>query len=172
MTSRHTHQRTRRGVSLIELLCALSIGATLMVATISVLRSTHSAWENHEAELVPAYNQSAVHRHIVQHTRQADAITAISGPSNNSGNLTIRKPDGTTYAWSLSGGSVTCSVNGSTAEPVADEIDSLSFIAYEANPNTSTTTVGDIRSIECRVGINQPLGGNRTTSSYIWLRAW
>ncbi len=172
MILQNINSNDRQGASMIELLCSLAVGATLMIATITVLRSTHTAWKAHENELSPAFNQSAVHRHIVQHVRQAGSVSAISNPTNNSGNLTIQKPDGTTYTWSLSGGSVNCSVNGGGSEPIADEISSLSFTGFEANPSNSTTTVDDIQSVRCFVGVNQPLGGNRTTSSYSWLRAW
>lgn len=159
-------------MSLLEVMATLALTASLMVASMVVVRSSHAAWETHEEELEPAFSQNSVQRHITQHIRQAVAINAISLASNNAGSLTIEKADGTTFQWGYSLGSVTCSINGAAAEPVADNITSLSFVGYEADGLTATTTSADIHSIVCRVGISQPTGGNRTTSTFSWLRSW
>lgn len=159
-------------MSLIEVMATLALSASLMISTIVVIRSSHAAWESHEEELVPAFSQNAVQRHITKHIRQAIAITSISLASDTTGTLSIQKADGSTFQWDYSLGSVTCSVNGATAEPVADNISTLAFIGYEADGTTTTTAPNDIHSVACQVGIVQPTGGSRTTSTHSWLRSW
>ncbi len=158
-------------MTLFEVMATLALSASLMASTMVVLRSSHAAWKSHGEELEPAFSQNAVQRYVTQHTRQANSVTAISIATDTSGTLTILKSDGTTYKWDYDSGSVICSINGASAEPIADNISTLAFIGYDSS-QTPTTDPNEIRSVACQVGIIQPTGGSRTTSSYSWLRSW
>lgn len=146
----------------------MSLTATLMASSFVVLRSSYAAWTVHEADLDRAANAAAVLRHIVRRVRQADGVSAIDA----GGSLTVVDEDGVTHGWSHSGTDVSLSVNSGSSQPVAEDIQSLTFEGYLADGVTSTTDPDDVQSIRIVVTTQQPAGGTRTISSYAWVRSW
>lgn len=163
---------TRRGVTLLEVMTATVISATMMTSSFVLLRSSHKAWESHEADVDRSANGAAVLRHLVQHVRQAAGVTAITAASNPSGSLTVALADGTLLSWSHSGTSVTLKVNGDAAQPLADGIQSLTFVGYDADGLTLTTNPAEVQTIRAALTTQQPAGGTRTHSSCVWVRSW
>ena len=162
----------RRGVTLLEVMTATVISATMMTASVVLLRSNYVAWQAHEADLDRSANAAAVLRHLVQHVRQAVGVTEISAASNNSGALTIALTDGSLLTWNHSGASVTLSVNGGAAQPLADDIQTLAFVGYEADGLTPTTVPSDMQTVRAVLTTLQPVGGTRTYSACAWVRSW
>lgn len=169
---RSAPQHRRRAVTLLELMAALAITATLMASISVVMHTGLTAWQAHEADLEIAANANAVLRHLVQTARQATNVGSISGAGNTTGTMTVTLADGSEVRWALTGTQVTHQVDAGATTPVADDIAGLEFIGYEADPATTTTTGGDVRSVRCAVTTNQPAGGTRTISSRVWLRSW
>lgn len=151
---------------------ATALSATMMTSSFVLLHSSYTAWQAHEADLDRSTNATAVLRHLVQHIRQSAGVSAISLASDSSGALTIVLADGTTLAWDHTGSGVTLSVDGGAAHPLADDIQALTFIGYEADGATATTTPEDIHVVRTVVTTQQPAGGTRTISSYAWVRSW
>ncbi len=151
---------------------ALTLSATLMASSFAVMHSSYLAWQSVEADLDRAANATAVLRHLLQQTRQAIGVAAISAPSNTSGSLTVIRDDGSTLAWDHSGTSVTLSVDGGSPQPLADDIHSLSFEGYLADGTTPTTDPNDVQAFRTTVTTQQPAGGTRSISSFTWVRSW
>lgn len=172
MISRHATNRVRSGATLIEVMTALSLAATLMASSFVVLRSSYAAWQAHEADLDWAGNATAVLRHLVRHTRQAVGVSAISASSDTSGSLSVVSADGTTLGWDHSGTDVMLSVNGAAGQPLAGDIQSLSFEGFLADGLTPTTDPNDVQAFRSVITTQQPAGGTRTVSSFTWLRSW
>ncbi len=163
---------SRRGVTLLEVMTATMISATMMTSSFVLLRSTYQAWQSHEADLDRSTNGAAVLRHLVQHVRQAAGVTGITAASDPSGSLTVALADGTLLTWSHGGASVALSVNGGAPQPLADDILTLTFAGYEADGMTPTTIPGDVQTIRATLTTQQPAGGIRTHSSCTWVRSW
>lgn len=177
MTSEPTARRPspkspRRGATLLEVMTAVSLTATLMASSFVVLRSSHAAWRAHRSDLEVAGEAAAVIRHIVRHARQSTDVTAISPSTDNTGSLAVSFDDGSTMEWSHSGSGVTLSQDGGAAAPLADAIDTLTFQGFQADGATPALDPAEVHALRVAVSTAAPDGGTRTVSSYVWLRAW
>jgi len=175
MRPRLERKRQRRGVSLLEMMTATAIMATLMVTVVVVVRSGYSAWNLQEQDLDVAENGYAVLRHFVRQVRQAEAVTAISAAGDTSGYLTLLDAGGGTQTWTHSSAlSEVRFDDGGGSELLARHVDQLSFVGYEADGATATDVVDDIQVVRCTLQVTLPHGGGvtRTVSCRAWLRSW
>lgn len=165
----------RRGFSLLEMTAATAIMATVMVSCVVLVRTGYSAWTTYEEDVDVSEGAYAVLRHFVRELRQAEAVTAISNPSNMSGSLSIQKADGSTATWSHNPGFNSVYLNdGSGDQLLAWKVDELNFVGYQADGVTTTTTVDEIQAVRCLVTVTMPGGGgvSRSVSCRGWIRSW
>ena len=164
-------------MTLLELMAATTITATLMGSVVVLVRSSYSIWEAHEADMERADVANATLRHLVRSVRQATAVTAISTAGDTSGNLSLTTETGETWSWQHTGAGTQVLFGiapSSTDQVLASNVDALTFVGYEADGTTTTTTVEDIHSIQCTVQVTMPAAGGSTrlVSSRAWLRSW
>jgi prepilin-type N-terminal cleavage/methylation domain-containing protein len=165
----------RRGLSLLEMMVATAMMATLMASVVVVMRSGYSTWNAQEADVDALENGYGVLRHFVQQMRQATAVTVISPAADTTGNLSFSTATGVVRSWSHNGGPEQVYFNnGASNQLLAKNIDTLTFTAYEADGVTLTTTVADIQVVKCAVQITLPQGAgvSRTLSCRAWIRSW
>jgi prepilin-type N-terminal cleavage/methylation domain-containing protein len=167
--------KTRRGMTLLEIMIASAMLATVMTAVAVVVRSSYASWKAHENDVERIEAAHATVRHIVRNLRQADSVTAITAKTATAGSLTVLMTDGTTLTWARN--SSTNEVNhtiNSVESLLSENITELSFIGYEQDATTETTTVGDIHAIKCTAKVVLPVesGGDRTVSCWVWIRTW
>jgi prepilin-type N-terminal cleavage/methylation domain-containing protein len=165
----------RRGLSLLEMMIATTIMATLMASVVVVMRSGYAVWNAQEADIDTLENAYAVVRHFAQQMRQADSVTVISDPSDTTGNLSFLAADGATRSWSHDGVQKEITFdNGASSGLLARSIDALTFTGYEADGVTQTTAVDDIQVVKCEVQVTLPQGAGvtRTVSCQAWIRSW
>lgn len=165
--------RSRPAFSLLELLVAATLMASMVTAAAMVLRSTQTSWTAHASDQERMDSALATLRHLTRTVRQAESITAISPPGDISGSLSVLLPTGDQVVWDHSATQVNYGTNTPTTL-LAYGISELSFIGYEADGVTTTTTPGDVQSILCtvKIALNRSATPTRTLSSRIWLRAW
>ncbi|MGI9428305.1 MAG: hypothetical protein ACR2NM_06585, partial [Bythopirellula sp.] len=65
-------------MTLIEVMAATTIMATLMASTVVLVRSSYAVWQAAEADMEAAENAHAVLRHIVRNVRQASLVTLVT----------------------------------------------------------------------------------------------
>ena len=165
----------RRAMTLLELILAMTLMTILVAAVGLVLRTGHAAWKagRDDSALVAAANATV--RHVVRRARQAQAVVAISDPSDTPGTLSLSMPSGETLVWAhdAAGREVAYGV-GSADNLLAEGITELIFCGYKADGVTQTTALDEIHSIKCaaRVRLPRETGGDRTVSCRAWLRAW
>jgi len=165
----------RSGLSLLEMLVATAIMATLMTSVVVVVRSGYAIWNAHEQDIDIAENANAVLRHFVHQLRQAEAVTAISAPSSTSGSLSFRTASGAVRSWSHdSGQSQVLFDDGAITQLLAPTIEELTFVGYEADGTTQTAVVNDIQVVQCTVKVTllRGAGQPRTVSCRAWIRSW
>ncbi|CAK9037525.1 Secretin OutD (General secretion pathway protein D) (Pectic enzymes secretion protein OutD) (Type II secretion system protein D) (T2SS protein D) [Durusdinium trenchii] len=146
-------------MTLLELMAATTIMATLMASVVVLVRSSYSVWQAHETDMEAAETAYSTLRHFVRSARQATAVSALSPAADTSGNLSLVMESGDIWLWQHTGagGQVLFGVAPSSADQLlADNIDQMTFVGYEADGTTPTTTVGDIRSIKCTVQVTMP----------------
>lgn len=167
--------KARRGLTLIEILVATALMMTVMTSVAVLLRGSYTAWQAHENDLERIEAAHATLRHLTRQIRQASEVTAITPSTNLAGSLSLLMPSEDTYVWAHSGGTEQILFGtGSATDLLAENVEELSFVGYEADATTATTTVADIQSIQCIVKVALPVnaGGTRTISCRAWIRSW
>lgn len=172
---RRSSRQSRKAMTLLEVVAATTMMATLMGSAVVLVRSSYSVWQAHEADMEAADNAYATLRHVVRSARQATAVSAISTAANTSGNLSLTMDSGDVWLWAHSGSQVLCGVApGSADQLLAENVNQLTFVGYEADGTTPTTVVSDIHSIHCTAQVTMPAGGGQTrnVSTWVWIRSW
>lgn len=150
--------------------------AALSAASMVLLRTSQSSWSRHRDDHERVQSASAALRHIVRSTRQALAVTAISGPSNNSGSLSLLRSDSTTVVWAHDSVNDRINYGETTASSLlSNYITELNFVGYKADGTTTTEEVDLIHIVECTVTfeLDRPAGPTtKQLTSRAWLRAW
>lgn len=163
------------GFSLLEMMIATAMMATLMTSVVVVMRSGFAVWNAQTADIDTLENGYGVLRHFVQQMRQADVITLISAANDTSGDLTFTTATGVVRTWSHNGAPEQIHFNnGVHNHLLAKNIDTLTFTGYEADGVTQTTVVNDIQVVKCAVQVTLPHGSGttRTLSCRAWIRSW
>ena len=82
----------RSGLSLLEMMAATAIMATLTASVVVVMRSGHAVWNAQEADIDILENGYGVLRHFVTQMRQSTAVSTITPSNNTAGNLAFTTP--------------------------------------------------------------------------------
>ena len=133
-SERATRAASRRGLSLLEMMVATAIMATLMASVVVVMRSGYAVWNAQEADIDVLENGYGVLRHFVQQMRQADAVTAISAAERHDGRPVVH--DGHRRDAHLEPQRRARQVyfnNGTSNQLLAKNIDTLTFTGYKAD---------------------------------------
>lgn len=168
-------RRGRRGMSLLELVIATSMLAMVMGAVSMILRTSRQAWEAHTGDYTRVEAAHATLRHLVREVRQADAVTAISPATDNSGQLGLLMPTGVTRLWDHDAPTNTVNFTATSGNGMlASEITGLRLTGYEADGITTTTVADDVQFLKIDVTVQLPreVNGTRVVSSYVWVRSW
>ena len=167
--------RTRRsGLSLLEMMAATAIMATVTAAVVVVMNTGYNVWIAQEGDIDALENGYGVMRHFVRQMRQATAITAITASGNTLGSLSFTTAAGATCTWARNASNDVYFNNGTSNQLLAKGITSMTFAGYKADGTTATTTVGEIQEVQCQVQITLPRGAGvtRTLTTRAWVRAW
>ncbi len=174
MKSSTTHKK--EGFTLLELMVTTTMLAMLTTASMTLIRTSHTAWNMHVGEQETRQAGIAVLRHIVREARQATGVVAISDASNTSGTLSLVNDAGETLVWEHDAANKRVLFGVSTAsEVLATGIEELSFLGLRADGIQATTEVGLIHSLKAttKVTLSKAAGTEEvTTSCQAWLRVW
>jgi prepilin-type N-terminal cleavage/methylation domain-containing protein len=165
---------TRRGLSLLEMMAATAIMATVTAAVVVVMNTGFVVWTAQEADIDVLENGYGVLRHFCRQMRQATAITAITAAANTTGSLSFTTTAGATCTWARDASSNVYYNNGTSNQLLAKGINSLAFTGYKADGVTATTTITDIQVVQCQVQVTLPRGAGitRTLTTRAWIRTW
>ena len=89
MRQKPAAKNRRRGLSLLEMMAATAIMATITASVVVVMRSGYAVWNAHEADIDILENGYGVLRHFVTQMRQATDVTAITAANNTQGSLSF-----------------------------------------------------------------------------------
>lgn len=174
MRPKQAAKNRRGGLSLLEMMAATAIMATLTVSVVVVMRSGYAVWNAQEADIDVLENGYGVLRHVVTQMRQASDVSAITAGNNTAGSLSFTTPSGVTRTWARNASNDVYFNNGTSNQLLAKNINSLTFTGYKADGVTATTTVADIQVVQCQLQITLPRGAGvtRTLTTRAWVRAW
>ncbi|MEO1526858.1 MAG: hypothetical protein AAFX06_15585 [Planctomycetota bacterium] len=166
----------RSGISLLELVIAGSLLATVMASLSLVMRTSRQSWETIDTEYWRLHRMQAVSRHVIRQAREATSVATIS-PAGTL--LTIESPSGTaSWEWRSTYGddaNVVLYRAPTGAESVlARDIDSLQFVGYGADGFTAESDASRVHVVQVRVAVTLPraVATQRSITSKVWLRAW
>ena len=166
----------RRGFSLLELVVAMTMMAALTAASVVLIRTSQSAWNRHRSDYQRRNAAAATLRHITRQVRQATAVAAISGPTDNSGELTIHWFDGSMRVWDHDDSTDKVWYGVSTAsELLAENITALTFTGLKADGTTPTVEAGLIHSVRCELEFEVDRSTGTATeriATEAWIRSW
>jgi hypothetical protein len=172
MSRKRTANPRPGGLSLLEMMVATAMMAMLMTSVVVVMRSGRAVWSAQEADIDRLENGYGVLRHFIQQMRQAESITNISAESDTTGNLQFQTATGTTRSWSHNGAPEEVLFDAGTGNQLlAKDIDTLTFIGYEADGTTETMALNDIQAVQCIVEVTLA-GATRKISCRAWIRSW
>lgn len=164
----------RRGISLLELVIAGSLLATVMASLSLVMRTTRQSWETIDEEYSALHQMQAVSHHIVRQAREAAEVTQLTGSA-----LSLRLPSGiATWRWRSSFGddrdAVVFDSPDGNQSLLARDIDALEFVGYGADGTTVETDPSRVHVVQLRVVVTLPrsIVSQRAVTSKVWLRAW
>ena len=172
--SRKPAKHRRIGLSLLEMMAATAIMATVTASVVVVMNTGYSVWTAQEADIDVLENGYGVLRHFVRQSRQATGVSAITAAGNTQGSLSFTTSTGVTCTWARNASSDVYFNNGTSNQLLAKGINSLTFTGYKADGVTATTTVAEIQVVQCQVQVTLPRGAGvtRTLTTRAWLRAW
>jgi type II secretory pathway component PulJ len=161
-------------LSLLELMAATAIMATVTAAVVVVMNTGYRVWTAQEADIDLLENGYGVLRHFARQLRQANAISAITAAGNTMGSLSFVLPSGATCTTARNASADVYFNNGISNQLLAKNINSLTFTGYKADGITATTNVADIQIVQCQVQVTLPRGAGitRTLTTRAWLRSW
>jgi prepilin-type N-terminal cleavage/methylation domain-containing protein len=168
--------RQRRAFTLVELIAATAIMATLTVASFTLVHTANNAWLRHRDDSGSRREAVAALSHLVRRIRQASRVTSISTATDTAGSLSLLMAGSIPAIWSRNAG--TNQILYGTTTPMnllATGITELSFIGLKANGSAPTTQADLIHAVRCTIkySVARPSGAvTETLSSTAWLRAW
>ncbi|HEX6962387.1 MAG TPA: prepilin-type N-terminal cleavage/methylation domain-containing protein [Lacipirellula sp.] len=169
-------KRRRSGFSLVEVIAAAAIMATLTTASFALVRTANDAWRRHRDDMLQRGQAISTLQHVVRRVRQAREVAAISPNADMSGYLTLQMADGTLAMWDHNGG--TGEMLYGTSAPtnlLAEGITAANFVGLTANGLSTTTDISKIHAVRCTVEytLSRPMGSvTETVSNLAWLRSW
>lgn len=175
MKTNQTRRRTT-GLSLLELVITMAMTAALTTASITLLRTSQTAWNRHHNDQQRRQNAAAVLRHMVRRVRQATAVTAITAATDASGSLSTMRVDGTTLVWDHDNVGNQVMYGETTATSLlARDVTAMTFVGYKVDGVTQTVDTALIHSVRCTVAysVERPTGpATEQISCVAWLRSW
>src|SRR5437016_2653667 len=122
MLRKQPAKNLRNALSLLEMMAATAIMATVTAAVVVVMNTGFSAWKAQEADIDVLENGYGVLRHFARQLRQATAITAITAAGNTTGSLSFTTATGATCTWSRNASSDVYYNNGTNNQLLAKSI--------------------------------------------------
>lgn len=161
-------------MSLLEVMTAATITATLMASTVVLLRSSYALWQAHDSDHEQAENAHAVLRHLVRTLRQSTGVGSITEPTDDAGEilLTLASGEQVAYTADAPGAVWRWTYPGPVSSALAPDVDSLRFAGYQADGVTLAADPAEVQLVKATVTITMPTGATRSVSCSAWIRSW
>ena len=149
-TEMNYRKNIKAGLTLTEMLIALSILAVLGAVLIPQIHSVQQGWASKEDSSERMQNVRVLADHIYTNLSKASAITAVSDNTDTNGYIEFASNNGATYRYEVADDFVMFGVPDGTEE-LAGPVSELVFTCYDANDITTPITDPNlIRSVRSR----------------------
>ena len=161
----------RTAMTLVEVLVAITILATIMAVFAPQFRVIQNSWASKQAQTEIIQNGRVFIEHITSNLGQATKITAVSAPAEAGGYIEFLAPDNITRRYHISGSKIYYGEPNAMSELAATAL-SLNFSCYGTSDLTSTITDPNYtRSVKVNAVFKDPANtASETYTSQIYLR--
>jgi type II secretory pathway component PulJ len=168
--------RRREAFSLVELIAATTILATLTTSSFMLVRTANNAWVRHRDDTNRRREAVVVLQHLMRRVRQASKVTAITAANDPAGAITLSMPSGSNAIWARNGGTNQVMYGTTSANNLlANNITEMTLTGLKVDGVTATTTTDLIHCVKCtmKYTLSRPTGNlAEAVSCSAWLRAW
>ncbi len=158
-----------------ELTVTTAILAMLATASMSLVRTSYTAWNRHRLDNEKRQSASALLRHITRKVRQATAVLTITPSTDSSGSLSVVMPNGDFLVWEHDNATKEVRYGiGTATEVLATGIEQLTFYGYKSSFSL-TTDPNLIHTVLMITQVQIPRLATTTTETWyssVHLRTW
>ena len=162
-----------RGMTLLEMVIALSMMAVVFAAVVPTFAAIRNSWAAYQGEGEILQNARVLAEHMYRHLFEAAAITDVSSPSNTVGYIELRGADDQEYRYELGADGYVRFGALDDLAVLAGPVSELGFTCYDGNDfSASTTEAGTVRFVTIRTTFppSTPLASSRSYATSVFLR--
>jgi len=167
--------RASTALTLLEMIIALAIMATVFAAILPLFRSIQNSWDSKQAAAETVQNGRVLIDHLNRNLAKAVKITAVSDSTTTIGYVQFEDNDGNNLKYDIDNSYVRFGVAGDLSD-LAGPASQLQFTCYDASDfSTPITDVNDIRLVKVETTLTNSaiMGQDKTftTSAYLRINA-
>lgn len=164
--------RASTALTLLEMVIALAIMATIFAAILPLFRSIQNSWDSKQAAAETVQNGRVLIDHLNRNLAKAVKITAVSDSATTIGYIQFEDNDGNNLEYDIASSYVRFGVAGDLSG-LAGPARQLQFTCYDASDfSTPITDVNDIRFVEVKTTLTNSatMGQDKTFTTSVYLR--
>ncbi len=164
--------RASTALTLLEMVIALAIMATVFAAILPLFRSIQNSWDSKQAAAETVQNGRILIDHLNRNLAKAVKITAVSDSATTIGYIQFEDNDGNNLEYDIANSYVRFGVVGDLSD-LAGPVSQLQFTCYDANDfGTPITDVNHIRSVKVETMLTNSatMGQDKTFTTLAYLR--
>lgn len=163
-----------KGVTLVELVVAVSMMTVILTAVLPLFAGIRNSWDTKQANTEILQNARVLVDHLQHHLASSVRITGVSSSSQEDGYIEFTANDGVDYRYALGGdGYVEFGPLGEPAD-LAGPVSRFRFMCCDGNDfATPTTDPVSIRFVRTEVAFSNPvpLGQEKPFATSVYLRS-
>ena len=163
---------TSSGLTMLEMVIALAIMATVFAAILPLFRNIQNSWDSKQAAAEALQNGRVLIDHLNRNLAKAVKITAVSDSAANDGYIQFEDNDGNNFKYDIANSYVRFGFVGSLSD-LAGQVSQLQFTCYDADDfSTPITDANHIRSVKVQTTLTNSatLGQDKTFTASVYLR--
>jgi len=164
--------RCLKGVTLVEMVLAISMMTIILGAILPLFVGIRNSWAAKQANAEVTQNARVLVDHLHRSLSQAVRITEVSTSSQEDGYIAFTANDGTDYRYTIGGGYVQFGPSGESAD-LAGPVSQFQLTCYDGNDFAMPTTdPASIRFVTSKVVFPNPasLGKEKSFTTSVYLR--
>ncbi len=168
-TSEGRIQSRRDGLTLIEMILALSIIVIIFSAIVPLFRIIDGSWESKKGSAEAIQNGRALIEHLNYQLSRAVRIMAVSDSTETTGYIQFEANDGNDFRYEVNPSDyVTYGIVGDLSE-LAGPVSQFQFTCYDAcDLDTAITDVNVIRAIKTDIAMTNSHSDGQDKTFYVW----
>jgi len=164
--------RASPALTLLEMILALAIMATIFAAILPLFANIRNSWDSKQAAAETLQNGRVLIDHLNRNLAKVVKITAVSDASTINGYIQFEDNDGNNLKYDIANNYVRFGVDDDLSD-LAGPVSQLQFTCYDANDfSTPITDVNHIRFVKAETVLTNSasMGQDKTFTSSVYLR--